>query len=95
MLGCLDLELHPLSQLEFQDALLHIAEQMNTVPLGVSLDSHDPALMLVTPNKLLGKFNERRPIKPITSSPNHGNLILNFEQVPTNCDLKYPNFFVN
>ena len=66
MLGCLDLELHPLSQLEFQDALLHIAEQMNTVPLGVSLDSHDPALMLVTPNKLLGKFNERRPIKPIT-----------------------------
>ena len=58
MLGCLDLELHPLSQLEFQDALLHIAEQMNTVPLGVSLDSHDPALMLVTPNKLLGKFKK-------------------------------------
>ena len=66
MIGSLNLELHPMSVIEFQTVLLQIAEMMNVVPLGVTLKSHDPASMLVTPNKLLGKINERRPLRPIS-----------------------------
>ena len=55
-----------MSIISFQTMLLMIQELLNNVPLGITLTNSDPALKIVTPNKLIGKVNGRRLLRPIS-----------------------------
>ena len=51
---------------ELEAILELVEEQINSVPLGVSLESTDPALAIVTPNMLIGRGDLHRvPMGPI------------------------------